>query len=108
MYTRYPVLCGNGWGNPIIYEQPDAIKTYLVQWKGAKTDLTKLAKLRWIKNLTIPELCSEFNQGRTAIYRCLRTLRNSGLSQLNLTREEQKTVQNQMKQEMMKEGWKYR
>ncbi len=95
-------------GLATVYEQPDAIKTYLVQWKGAKTDLTKLAKLRWIENWEIPDLCSEFKQGRTAIYRCLRTLRNSGLSQLNLTVEEQKLVQGQIRQEMMKEGWKYR
>lgn len=80
----------------------------MVRWKGAKTDLTKLAKLRWIEKRSIPDLCREFGQRRTAMYRCLRTLRKSGLSQLNLTEKERQLAQDQMMLEMMKEEWKYR
>lgn len=56
-----------------------------MRWSKVKIDLNELAKLRWIKKLTIPEICKELNRSRVHIRRSIRTLRNSGISQLNLT-----------------------
>lgn len=77
--------CQNGVGDLQVVERPDAIKTILVRWSKVKTDLNELARLRWIKKLTIPEISKELNRSRVHIRRSIRTLRNSGLSQLNLT-----------------------
>lgn len=89
-------------------EQPDAIKTYLVRWNGVKIDLTQLAKLRWIENSSIPDLCRFFEKGRTVIYQHLRTLRNGGISGLDLTDNEKKLVLRQMKLEVLQGDWRYR
>jgi hypothetical protein len=70
-----------------------------VQWNGVKIDLTKLAKLRWIEKLKTPELCSIFGRRRSAIRQSIRTLRNSGLSELNLTFLERNTILEQIKLE---------
>ncbi|HWU43033.1 MAG TPA: hypothetical protein VN132_06325, partial [Bdellovibrio sp.] len=75
-----------------LVEQPDAIKAYLAQWSKAKLDLTRLAKLRWIENLKTPDLCKAFGLSRTTVRQSIRTLRKCGISELNLTPEEQKTV----------------
>lgn len=85
-----------GRGHAIVCEQPDAIKTYLVRWNGVKTDLTKLAKLRWIEKMKTPDLCRVFGRRRSAIRQCLRTVRKSGISELNLTADERKIIQAQI------------
>jgi hypothetical protein len=90
-----------------VYEQPDAIKTYLVRWNGVKVDLTQLAKLRWIEKMKTPDLCKVFGIRRTAIRQHLRTLRKSGISQLNLTKSEAKLVRNQIELEEQKYGGSY-
>jgi hypothetical protein len=89
-----------------VVEQPDAIKTYLVRWNGVKIDLTQLAKLRWIERKQTPELCRIFGQRRTAIRQRLRTLRKCGISELNLSQEERKLIQKQMKLEEKSYGGK--
>jgi len=82
-----------------VVEPPDAIKTVLVRWKKVKLDLNELAKLRWIKKLTAPEICRSMGKGRTAVLGSIRTLRKCGISGLNLTPEEKKVVLAQMKRE---------
>jgi hypothetical protein len=98
----------NGRTHAIVVEQPDAIKTYLVRWKGVKLDLTKLAKLRWIEKMKTPDLCRVFGKRRSAIRQCIRTLRKCGTSELNLTKDEQKLVQTQIKLEEQRYGGMYR
>ena len=80
-------------------EHSDTVKTYLVQWNGVKIDLTKLAKLRWIEKLKTPELCGVFGKRRSAIRQSIRTLRNSGLSELNLTKVEKNIVESKIMDE---------
>jgi hypothetical protein len=106
--AEIPAIGLNGVRDVLVVEQPDAIKSVLVRWKGVKLDLAKLAKLRWIENKKLPELCQVFGLRRTAINRSLRTLRNSGLSELNLTDEERKVIQKQLKEEKQKYGDQYR
>jgi hypothetical protein len=89
----------DGRGDAIVVEHSDTVKTYLVRWNGVKIDLTKLAKLRWIEKLKTPELCSIFGRRRSAIRQSIRTLRNSGLSGLNLTFLERNTILEQIKLE---------
>jgi hypothetical protein len=50
-----------------VNELPDAIKTVLVQWSHVKIDLNELARLRWIKKMTTPEIATELGWGRTAV-----------------------------------------
>ena len=85
-----------GRGDAIVVEHSDTVKTYLVQWNGVKIDLTKLAKLRWIEKMKTPELCGVFGKRRSAIRQSIRTLRNSGLSELNLTELEKNSIKTQM------------
>ncbi len=82
--------CIFGRGDATVVEHPDAIKTYLVQQKNPKLDLTKLAKLRWIEKIKTPALCGVFGQRRSTIRQGIRTLRKCGISELNLTAEEKK------------------
>ena len=88
------MACGRG--DAIVVEHSDTVKTYLVQWNGVKIDLTKLAKLRWIEKMKTPELCGVFGKRRSAIRQSIRTLRNSGLSGLNLTELEKNSIESQI------------
>jgi len=97
----------DGRRDAIVCEQPDAIKKYLVRWNGVKIDLTKLAKLRWIEKMKTPDLCGVFGKRRSAIRQCLRTLRKCGISELNLTPDEQKIIRAQMKREEQSYGGKF-
>ena len=99
-----------GRSDAIVVEHSDTVKTYLVQWKGVKIDLTKLAKLRWIEKMKTSELCNVFGRRRSAIRQSIRTLRNSGFSELNLTKVEKDIIESQIKREdrswgEMREKW---
>ena len=83
----------------IVVEHSDTVKTFLVQWNGVKVDLTKLARLRRIEKMKTPELCGVFGKRRSAIRQSIRTLRNSGLSGLNLTKVEKNIIKTQMLRE---------
>jgi hypothetical protein len=79
-----------------------------VRWNGAKFDLTKLARLRWIEEMKTPELCRVFGKGRTAVRQGIRTLRKCGISELNLTTDEKKIIESQMKREEQSFGGLYK
>jgi hypothetical protein len=98
----------NGRGCAIVFEQPDAIKTYLVRWKGVKFDITRLAKLRFIEKKQTPELCRIFGQSRSTIRQRIRTLRKAGISELNLTPEERLLMEKNITAEEAIYGEKYR
>ena len=83
-----------GAGDVQVVEPPDTIKTVLVRWNSVKIDLNELARLRWIKNMTIPKICNALGWSRSVIQVSIRTLRNSGISQLDLTDPEKIMVQN--------------
>ena len=95
-----------GRGDVQVVEPPDAIKTVLVRWNGVKIDLTKLAKLRWIEKRTTPEICRILGECRSTVRLSSRTIRNSGLSGLNLTEFEKIIVKNQIILEEAKYGRK--
>jgi hypothetical protein len=92
----------------MVVEHPDAIKTYLVRWKSFKLDLTQLARLRWIEKMKTPALCGVFGKRRSTIRQGIRTLRKCGISELNLTENEKKLVEKQIKLEEQSYGGKYR
>jgi phage regulator Rha-like protein len=46
-----------------------------------------------------PELCGVFGKRRSAIRQSIRTLRNSGLSELNLTELEKNSIETQIMKE---------
>lgn len=98
----------NGVRDVKVVEPPDAIKTVLVRWNGVKLDLTKLAKLRWIEKRSVPEICNLFGKRRSAIKLSIRTIRNSELSELNLTEVERNTIEKQIILEDAKYGRKTR
>ncbi len=89
----------NGVSGVQVVEHPDAIRTVLVRWNGIKIDLTKLARLRWIEKKKSHELCQIFGLRRTAVNRSIRTLRNAGILKLNLTNQEKKLIESQIKLE---------
>ncbi len=93
---------GLGAGDVQVFELPDAIKTVLVRWNSVKIDLNELAKLRWIKNMTIPKICNALGWSRSAVQVSIRTLRNCGVSQMNLTDSEKITIQNGINREIEK------
>ncbi len=90
----------NGGSDVQVNELPDAIKTVLVQWSHVKIDLNELARLRWIKKMTTPEIATELGWGRTAVQDSVRTIRKNGLSRLNLTISEKKLVRAAIKAEI--------
>ena len=92
--------CNNGGGDVQVVEPPDAIKTVLVRWSKVMIDLNELARLRWIKKMTTPEICRAVGKARSAVQVSLRTLRNCGISQLNLTESERKVIENAIHQEI--------
>ncbi|MBL7554980.1 MAG: hypothetical protein JNM24_04090, partial [Bdellovibrionaceae bacterium] len=47
----------NGAGDVQVVEPPDAIKTVLVRWNSVKIDLNELARLRWIKKMSLLQIC---------------------------------------------------
>ena len=91
-----------GAGDVQVVEPPDAIKTVLVRWNSVKIDLNELARLRWIKNMTIPKICNALGWSRSTVQVSIRTLRNCGVSQMNLTDFEKITVQNGINAEIEK------
>jgi hypothetical protein len=83
-------------------ELPDAIKTVLVRWNSVRIDLNELARLRWIKNMTIPKICNALGWSRSVVQVSIRTMRNSGISQLDLSESEKIIVQNAINAEIEK------
>lgn len=92
----------SGAGDVQVVEPPDAIKTILVRWNKAKIDLTELARLRWIKKMSILEICREKGLGRSTIQVSIRTIRNCGISGLNFKDFERITVENAINEEIKK------
>ncbi len=74
----------------------------LVRWNGVKIDLNELARLRWIKKMTIPKICNAFSMSRSTIQVSIRTIRKSGISKLNLSEEEKKLIESAIKEEIEK------
>ena len=91
-----------GAGDVQVVERPDAIKTVLVRWNSVKIDLNELARLRWIKNMTIPKICNALGWSRSVVQVSIRTLRNCGISQLDLTDSEKIIAQNAIYAEIEK------
>ena len=91
-----------GAGDVIVVEPPDAIKTVLVRWNRVKIDLTDLARLRWIKKMTIPEISQKIHLSRSAVQVSIRTIRKAGISQLNLEDFEKIIIENEIKSEIQK------
>ena len=92
----------DGAGDVQVVELPDAIKTVLVRWNSVRIDLNELARLRWIKNMTIPKICNALGWSRSVIQVSIRTMRNSGISQLDLTDCEKIIIQNTINAEIEK------
>ena len=92
----------NGAGDVQVVELPDAIKTVLVRWNSVRIDLNELARLRWIKNMTIPKICNALGWSRSVLQLSILTMRNRGISKLNLEEFEKITIQNAINQEIEK------
>ena len=73
----------------------------LVRWTNVKLDLNELARLRWIKKMTTDEICRVVGKRRSAVQESIRTIRNAGISQLNLTDLERIIVQEAIDQEIV-------
>jgi DNA-binding transcriptional regulator LsrR (DeoR family) len=72
----------------------------VTEWIHVKIDLNELARLRWIKKMTTPEIATELGWGRTAVQDSVRTIRKNGISELNLTAAEKKVVRTAIKEEI--------
>jgi hypothetical protein len=73
-----------------------------VQWNSVKIDLIELARLRWIKNMIIPKICNALGWSRSVVQVSIRTMRNNGISKMNLEEFEKITIQNAINQEIEK------
>jgi biotin operon repressor len=78
-----------------------------VRWKGAKVDITQLAKLRWIEKRKTPDLCRILGMKRSTVRQRIRTLRKSGISSLNLSPEERLLIEKQISAEAAIYGDRY-
>ena len=105
--TLWVVGLFNGGGDVQVVEQPDAIKCVLVRWNGVKFDLAHLARLRWIEKRTTPEICQLLGRSRSTVRASIRTLRKTGLSELNLPPEERMLMENNISREAAIYGGRY-
>ena len=80
----------------------------LVRWNGVKFDLAYLARLRWIEKRPIPEICGLLGRERSTVRASIRTLRKTGISELNLTPEERMLAEIQISREAALYGERYR
>lgn len=69
-------------------------------WKKLKINLNEVAVLRWIKKMTIPEICNALHKSRSTFQVSIRTLRNSGLSLLNLNDFEKNLIETEIIREI--------
>ena len=91
-----------GAGDVQVVELSLAVKIVLVQWKNLKINLNEVAVLRWIKKMTIPEICNALHKSRSTVQVSIRTLRNSGVSLLNLKEFEKNSIEMEMNREIEK------
>ncbi|MGZ3745506.1 MAG: hypothetical protein ACXVBQ_16700 [Pseudobdellovibrionaceae bacterium] len=73
-----------------------------MRWNNVKIDLNELARLRWIKKMTVPKICGVVGKSRSIVEVSIRTIRNSGVSQMNLTDSEKKSIETAIKEEIEK------
>ena len=73
-----------------------------MRWNSVKIDLNEVARLRWIKRMTVPQICNALGRSRSVIQVSIRTLRNCGVSQLNLEEFEKITVLEAIIEEIQK------
>jgi biotin operon repressor len=74
----------------------------LVQWSHVKIDLNELARLRWIKKMTTPEIATQLGWSRTSVQESVRTIRKNGLSGLNLTNSEKNWFGRRLKRKLLR------
>lgn len=77
-----------------------------MKWKNLKINLNEVAVLRWIKKMTIPEICNALHKSRSTAQVSIRTLRNCGVSLLNLKDFEKNLIEIEMNREIRKFGGK--
>ena len=73
-----------------------------MRWNNVKLDLNELARLRWIKKMTTPQISREMGKCRSVVQVSSRTIRNSGVSRLNLSELEKITIQIAINEEIEK------
>jgi hypothetical protein len=89
-----------GAGDVQVVEPPDAIKTVLVRWNSVKIDLNELARLRWIKKMSLPQICKTLQWSRSTVQVSIRTIRNCGVSKMNLEEFEKISIQEAINDEI--------
>jgi hypothetical protein len=92
--------CLSGAGDVQVVEPPDAIKTVLVRWNSVKIDLNELARLRWIKKMSLPQICKTLQWSRSTVQVSIRTIRNCGVSKMNLEEFEKISIQEAINDEI--------
>ena len=73
-----------------------------MRWNRDKIDLTELATLRWIEKMTLPKICNKVGMARSAVQVSIRTIRNCGISELNLSGSEKKLIEIEVNTEIEK------
>lgn len=71
-----------------------------MKWKKLKINLNEVAVLRWIKKMTILEICNALVKSRSTVQVRIRTLRNGGTSLLKLKEFEKNLIEMEIDREI--------
>jgi len=90
----------NGAGDVQVVEPSIAIKLVPIQWKNLKINLSEVAYLRWIRKMTVPEICNALCKSRSTVQVSIRTIRNNGVLLLNLKDFEKNLIEKEINREI--------
>lgn len=71
-----------------------------MKWKKLKLNINEVARFRYLKKMTIEEICNALGKARSTIQVSIRTIRNSGVSLLNLKDFEKNLIEMEIDREI--------
>ena len=71
-----------------------------MRWNSVKIDLNELARLRWIKKMSLLQICKTLQWSRSTVQVSIRTIRNCGVSKMNLEEFEKISIQEAINDEI--------
>jgi hypothetical protein len=77
-----------GGRGPIVDELLNWVEEYPIQWREPSFNLAELAKLRWIKRLSTPELAKHYGKTHYSIQNYYTRIRRKGFKIDGLTQDD--------------------
>jgi len=75
-----------------VKEQMNWVNEYPIEWRKPPFDLAELARLRWIKGLSIKELAQRFGKSKSSIDYHLKMIKKKNFNLVGLTYVEREMI----------------